>query len=132
MLTVMGVQTMDALSGANTGTFTMPDPSRYFATLIVYAVLAGMAMFGEKPGKLAGALGGVAALAILLAPTKASVAAGTPKPLALSALTYLNQVITGGTQGTTSTFGGTTKPDSMKKITGYGPAITKPDSQPIG
>jgi hypothetical protein len=94
MLVVMGVETADALSGASSGSFTLPDPSRYFATLIAYGVLAGVAMFGEKAGKLASALGGVAALAILMAPAKS-----TGKPLVLSVITYFDQIITGGTQG---------------------------------
>jgi hypothetical protein len=68
-LAVMGTQTLDALSSSSGG-FALPDPSRYFATMVVFVMLAMVAMFGEKPGKLAAAFGGVAALAIVVAPGK--------------------------------------------------------------
>ena len=114
MLVVLGAQTADALSGAypsgptSTGTDAtsnqstgakLPDPGRYFAAVVVYLSLAAVAMFGEKPGRLAGAFGGVAALAILLAPTKASKAAGKPSPLIMSVLNYANQIMSGGVGG---------------------------------
>lgn len=106
MLVVMSAQTADALSGASGGTFSLPDPSRYFAAIIVYASLAAVAMFGEKPGRLAGAFGGVAALAILLAPTKASKASGKNTPLIMSVLNYANQIMSGGVGGVGGTGSG--------------------------
>ena len=106
MLLCMGAQTADALSDAYTGTFALPDPSRYFATVIVFAMLSGAAMFGERAGRLAATFGGVATLAILLAPTKASVKAGTPEPLAMRVLGYFAQVMGGGVQGVKPPVGG--------------------------
>lgn len=93
-LVVMGAQTVDALSGSGGQGFALPDPSRYFAALIVYISLAGVAMFGDKVGKVAAGLGGVAALAMLLAPTKR-----TGKPLAMSLVDFSTQITTGGFQG---------------------------------
>lgn len=107
LMVVLGVETMDALSGANTGTFSLPNPSQYFATLVVFLVLSGVAAFGEKPARLASAFGGLAALTILMAPTKASKAAGHPEPLILSAFDYLTQIINGGTLGQQDTSSGT-------------------------
>jgi hypothetical protein len=101
LLVVMGVTTADALSGASTGKFSLPDPSRYFATVIVFTMLAAAAMFGPKSGRLAAQFGGVASLAILIAPTKK-----TGKPLILSALTYFNQLMVGGVQSQPSTGSG--------------------------
>ncbi len=96
LLVVMGVQTADALSGAYTGKFQFPNPSRYFASIVVYLMLAAAAMFGEKPARLAATFGGVAALTILLAPTKRSVEAGKPEAVAVSAIGYLAQLVSGG------------------------------------
>jgi hypothetical protein len=89
----MSAQTVDALSGSGGGGFSLPDPSRYFAAIIVYMSLAAVAMFGDKPGKLAAGFGGVAALAMLIAPTKR-----TGKPLAMSLTDFFTQVIEGGLQ----------------------------------
>ena len=94
MVTVMAIETADALYGTSGGQFSLPSPSQYFATMIVYGMLAAVAMFGEKPGRLAGAFGGVAALAILLAPGKN----GKP-PVVIGALDYFNSIMTGGTLG---------------------------------
>jgi hypothetical protein len=94
LIVVMGVETADALSGAYTGKFSLPAPNRYFATLVAYLMLAAAALFGEKPAKLAAALGGVAALTILLSPSKV-----TGKPVALSALNYFDQMISGKSVG---------------------------------
>lgn len=91
---VLVVETADALSGANTGTFKLPDPSRYFATVIVFMMLAGAAMFGEKPGKLAATFGGVAAIGMIATPSKA-----TGRAPVMGLLAYFNQLWTGGVQG---------------------------------
>jgi hypothetical protein len=95
---VIGVQTLDAFSGANTGKFSFPDPSRYFATVIVFAMLSGMAMFGESWGKLASRFGGVALLGMVAIPSKVSGRA----PI-MGALAYFDQLITGGVQGISGT-----------------------------
>lgn len=90
LVVVMGVQTADALSGAYTGKFSLPQPSRYFATIVVFLMLSAAALFGEKPGRLAAAFGGVAALGIMLSPSKA-----TGQPVIISALNYFDQMIEG-------------------------------------
>jgi hypothetical protein len=99
MIAVVGVETLDALSGADTGKFSLPDPSRYFATVIVFAMLAAAAMFGDKAGKLAASFGGVSLIGMVAVPSKKS----GRSPI-MGALAYFNQVITGGVQGS----GGTT------------------------
>ena len=93
MLTVMGAETLDSLSGASTGSFTLPDPSRYFATVVVFIMLSGVAMFGDKAGKLAAQFGGVAAIGILMTPSKA-----TGRAPVAGMLAYFSQVIGGGVQ----------------------------------
>ena len=63
-LAVMAVETLDALSGADSA----PSRSRPGAVLRHHGgvlMLAAAAMFGEQPGKLAAAFGGVAGLAIV-------------------------------------------------------------------
>lgn len=110
MLVVVGAQTADALSNSSSGQFKIPDPSRYIATVVVFAALSAVAMFGEKAGRLASTFGGVAALAILLAPTSASKKAGNPQPLAMSVLNYVNQLIVGGVQAPAAASGSTKPP----------------------
>lgn len=88
-LVVMAIETLDALSGAGGGKFKLPNPSRYFATMVVYLMLAGAAMFGENAGRLAAAFGGVAALTITLIPVKGQA------PI-IGALNYFDQLM-GGT-----------------------------------
>lgn len=95
-LVVMGTETLDALSGADTGTFSLPDPSRYFATMVVFLMLAAAAMFGERPGKLAAAFGGVAGLAILLSPGKNN------QPPVIGALNYFDKLMSAGPAGSPS------------------------------
>ena len=91
-LVVMGTETLDALSQITDGqTFALPTPSVYFATMVVYLMLAAVAMFGERPGRLAAAFGGVAGLAILLAPT----AKGKRSPV-VGALGYFDQLLKSG------------------------------------
>ena len=123
MLLCMGAQTADALSDAHVGTFALPDPSRYFATVIVFTMLSGAAMFGERAGRLAATFGGVATLAILLAPTKASVKAGTPEPLAMRVIGYFAQIMGGGVQGVNPPVGGT--PVGVGSAPGQVPSITQ-------
>jgi hypothetical protein len=67
-IAVMVVQTGDALGESSGDQFSLPEPNRYWAAMAAYLMLAGMALFGEGPARLAGALGGVAAVAIMLAP----------------------------------------------------------------
>lgn len=84
---MMTIQTADALAGSGSG-FALPNPARYFATMIVFLSLAGVAMFGEKPGRLAAAFGGVALLAFSLAPTKKG-----GKPVILRAIDYFTALL---------------------------------------
>jgi hypothetical protein len=93
-IVVVLVQTGDALAGGPQGPLggpKLPNPARYFAAMIAYLMLAGLALFGDKAGKLAASLGGVAALAILIAPS-------TPggKPLIMRFLSYLNSMLVAG------------------------------------
>lgn len=67
-LGVLVVETGDALYHSSKKKFTLPSPQRYFATMVAYLILAGVALFGEKAGRVAAALGGLVALTILLAP----------------------------------------------------------------
>jgi hypothetical protein len=90
-LAVMSVQTLNALAASSSSGFGLPDPSRYFATMVVYLMLAAVAMFGDKPGQLAAAFGGVAALTIVAAPGKN----GTKKPI-LGALDYFAKLEANG------------------------------------
>lgn len=86
-LGIMSIQTFDALSNSTGGKLNLPDPSRYFATMVVFLFLAAGAMFGDKAGRLAGAFGGVAALAIALAPGK------NGKSPIVGALGYFSQLL---------------------------------------
>lgn len=117
LMVVVGVQTADALSGAYTGKFSLPAPNRYFAAIVVYLMLAGMAMFGPRPARLAVSFGGLSALVIMLAPSAASVKAGKPQSVLVSALSYLNQMITGGSIGATHSSPSTTPPSTVGPIT---------------
>ena len=90
-LVVMATETLDALSQASETQFALPTPSVYFATMVVYLMLAAVAMFGERPGRLAAAFGGVAGLAILLAPTSK----GKRSPV-VGALGYFAQLMKSG------------------------------------
>jgi hypothetical protein len=99
LVTVMGVETLDALvASGGKSTFSLPDPSVYFATLVVYLMLSGLALFGDRYGKLAAAFGGVAAAGILMTPTARSKQEGKPKPLVMSMITYFDSIISGGTE----------------------------------
>ena len=133
MIVCVGAQTADALSDAYDGTFALPDPSRYFATVIVFAMLSGAAMFGERAGRLASTFGGVATLAILLAPTKASTKAGKPEPLAMRVLGYFAQVMGGGTQRPTGLTPSTPAPQGTigsQVIAGGGGQLGTPGKAP--
>lgn len=95
-LAVMMIETGDALGTSGpSGKFNLPSPSRYFATMIVYLGLAGAAMFGDRIARGAAMFGGVAALAIAMAPNKKG-----GKPVILSFIDYLTQMINGGSAGT--------------------------------
>lgn len=87
-LVLMGVETMDALANSSGGKFKLPSPSRYFAAMVVFLMLAGVAMFGTKAGRLASAFGGVATLAIVAAPG----AKGKTSPV-LGALKYIDGLL---------------------------------------
>lgn len=67
-IAVFAIETGDALYSSKEKKFSLPQPQRYFATMIAYLMLAGLALFGEGAAKVAAALGGVAALTIVLAP----------------------------------------------------------------
>lgn len=67
-LGVLVVETGDALYHSSKKRFALPQPKRYFATMVAYLILAGVALFGERAGRVAAALGGLVALTILLAP----------------------------------------------------------------
>lgn len=73
---------------------TPPAPSQYVATVVVYAMLAALSMFGSKASRLAGAFGGVAAIAILLAPGK-----GQSKPLVVRFFNWVTALMGGAFGG---------------------------------
>lgn len=95
-LVVMAVQTADALNNSAGGSkLKLPQPARYVATMLVYLSLAAVAMFGDRPGKLAAAFGGVAAIGIVVMPGP-----GGKQPPILAMLGYVNNLV-GGTQQST-------------------------------
>jgi hypothetical protein len=99
-LAVMVVQTGDAFGESNNDQFTLPEPSRYWASIAAYLMLAGLALFGEGPARLAGALGGVAALAILLAPPQiGEPISSTNQPLIVRFFGYLAKMYQTGPAG---------------------------------
>ncbi len=123
MIAVMGTQTFDALSGADTGKFKLPDPSRYFATVVVFTILAGVSLFGDKLGRLAATFGGVAALGIIMTPSKT-----TGKAPVTGALAYFAQIIGGGwvqtpTAGTSAGTPVAIAPGTSQAVQGIGPTI---------
>jgi hypothetical protein len=122
VLVVMSAQTVDALSGSGGGGFSLPDPSRYFAAVLVYMSLAAVAMFGDRPGKLAAGFGGVAALAMLMAPTKR-----TGKPLAMSLVDFFAQLTGGGVEGAANASSG---PAINTPGGPTGPVVSSPSSTP--
>jgi hypothetical protein len=82
LLGFVAIQTGDALytSGQSgqkgqLGGPTLPNPSQYFAGLIVFTMLAAVAAFSERWGRFAGAFGGLALLALALRPNNSG---GTP------------------------------------------------------
>jgi hypothetical protein len=90
-LVVMAAETLDSLSGTAGGApFSLPDPSKYFATMVVFLMLSAVAMFGESAGKLAAAFGGVAGAAILLTPSS------NGKSPVVGAVTYFGDLFAGG------------------------------------
>jgi hypothetical protein len=97
---VMLVQTGDAFGESTDEQFSLPQPSRYWASLVAYLMLAAFALFGDKASKLAGGLGAVAALAILLAPPDptAPIAQGN-YPLIIRFLGWLSSMYSQGPAG---------------------------------
>src|SRR5580704_17341721 len=59
-----GGQTTTNSQGVSVTAPKLPSPSRFFAAMIAYLMLAGAAMFGPNAAKVASRLGAVAALAI--------------------------------------------------------------------
>jgi hypothetical protein len=93
-IVVVLVQTGDALASPGRGPLggiKLPNPSRYIASMVAYLMLAALALFGPRAAKMAGAIGGVAALAILMAPAEKG-----GKPLILSFFNYVNALMVGG------------------------------------
>lgn len=94
-LIVMVMETGDALAKhGKQGKRFLPQPSRYFATMVAYLMLAGVALFGEKAGKVAAALGALVALTIVMAPPTIRRKVGpTNEPLLVSFLGYLSKMM---------------------------------------
>ena len=96
-LAVLLVETGDAFAahGEKGHKGFLPQPSRYFATMVAYLLLAGAALFGEKAGKVASALGALVALTILMAPpTVKKPVSKTNQPLIISFFGYLASMFT--------------------------------------
>ena len=82
--------TGDAIGEGLGGGKGLPNPSRYFASMVVFVMLAAFALAGEKAAKLASTLGGVALLAIALAPPDRTKAIGSgTRPLIVRFLAWL-------------------------------------------
>lgn len=73
-LAIMAIQTGDAIyeksAGKTQGAGFLPQPQRYFATMIVFFFLAAASAFSDRFGRTAAAFGGLAAIAIGLAVPK--------------------------------------------------------------
>jgi hypothetical protein len=99
-LTIVFVMTGDALASSQRGPQggpKLPQPARYFAAMVAYLMLAGLSAFGPNAAKLASRLGGLAALAFLLAPPNPTQAIGPGnRPLIMRFLAWLNAVEVGG------------------------------------
>jgi len=97
---VVLMMTGDSLAGGAQGQLgggKLPQPSRYFGAMIAYLMLAGLALFGPGAAKIAGRLGGVAALAIILAPPDLSKPIGPGnRPLVMRFLNLLNSYLIAG------------------------------------
>ena len=95
-LAVMVIETGDAFARhGKKGQRFLPQPQRYFATMVAYLLLAGVALFGPRAGKVASALGALVALTILMAPPTIKKAVGpTNEPLIVSFLGYLAKMFT--------------------------------------
>src|SRR5580692_416660 len=98
-IVVVLMMTGDALAGGPQGQLggaKLPSPSRYFGAMIAYLMLAGVALFGEGAAKVASRLGGVAMLAIMLAPPNIGQPIGPGnRPLLLRFLNLLNSYLIG-------------------------------------
>jgi hypothetical protein len=90
--------------------------------MVVYLMLAGGALFGDRVARLAAMFGGVAALAIVLSPiTPAAPGVAAGKPLILSFIDYLTQMINTGSAGTLTS--ATAKPTTTTGSATSQPAI---------
>lgn len=75
----------------------LPSPSRFFAAMIAYLMLAGVALFGPNAAKVASRLGALAALAMMLAPPDLSKPIGQGnRPLIMRFLNLLNSYLIAG------------------------------------
>lgn len=94
-----GGQTTTNAQGVSTTAPKLPSPSRFFAAMIAYLMLAGAAMFGPNAAKVASRLGAVAALAIALAPPvspKIKPIGPGNQPLIIRFLNLLNSYLLAG------------------------------------
>lgn len=93
-LAVMFIETGDALAKASGKKFSLPQPQRYVATMVAYLILAGMAAFSERLGRVATALGGLVALTIVLAPPRPTQPVGPGnEPLIVSFFGWLAEMM---------------------------------------
>jgi hypothetical protein len=75
----------------------LPSPSRFFASIIVFLFLAGLAAFGEGAAKFASRFGALVALVIVLAPPNPSQPIGSGnRPLVIRFLNLLNSYMIAG------------------------------------
>jgi hypothetical protein len=95
------VQTGDAL--AEQSGPTLPNPGRYFATMIAFLFLAGLALFGPNASKFAGRFGALVTLVVFLAPSDATKPPGPGnRPLILRFLRWLAAFTTAGANNPTN------------------------------
>jgi hypothetical protein len=125
-LAVMVIETGDAIAKSkatskNPNHRRLPPPSRYFATMVVYLMLAGAAAVSQTAGRVAVALGGLVGLTILLAPPTLKKPIGpTNEPPIVAFFGYL-----------TSLYGGVSlTPPKVAAITA--PTPNKPHVFPTG
>jgi len=75
----------------------LPSPSRFFATMIAFLFLAGLAAFGQGAAKFASRFGGLVVLVLALAPPNAQQPIGPGnRPLIMRFLNLLNSYMIGG------------------------------------
>jgi len=100
LVIVLLVQIGDAIITGEQGSLggpKLPRPSRFFATMIAFLFLSGLAAFGQGAAKFAARFGALVTLVILLAPADPTQKAGPGnRPLIMRFLNLLNSYMIAG------------------------------------